>query len=131
MTVPEAIAAVLLAHLVGDYLIQTHWMATQKTSRWWPAVVHGVTYTIPYLLITQSLLALAVIAGTHVVIDRYRLAKYLVWARDKVGPRGHRGTAHVGTTGNDDAPVWLSTWLMIIADNTAHILIGVAAVVWL
>ena len=69
---------ILLAHLAGDYLIQSHWMATQKTSRWWPAIAHGVTYTLPYALVTQSPLALAVIAGTHVVIDRYRLARYVV-----------------------------------------------------
>lgn len=125
------IGAVLLAHLCGDYLLQNHWMAVQKTSRWWPALVHGAVYTLPFLLITQSPLALLVIGGTHAVIDRYRLAKYFVWARDKVAPRGHRGTAMVGTTGNDDAPVWLSTWLMIVADNTLHILINVAAVTWL
>lgn len=125
------IGAIILAHLVGDYLIQTHWMATQKTSRWWPALVHGFVYTLPFLLITQSPWALLVIGGTHAIIDRYRLAKYLVWAKDKLAPRGHRGTAHVGTTGNDDAPAWLGTWLMIIADNTIHLLINVAAVTWL
>ncbi|MBT2390812.1 DUF3307 domain-containing protein [Streptomyces sp. ISL-1] len=30
----------LLAHLAGDYLIQSDWMATEKVKRWWPAVVH-------------------------------------------------------------------------------------------
>src|SRR5699024_7872653 len=105
--------------------------AVQKTSRWWPALAHGAVYTLPFVLITQSWLALLVIGGTHAVIDRYRLAKYLVWARDKIAPRGHRGTSHVGTTGNDDAPVWLATWLMIIADNTVHLVINVAAVYWL
>ena len=71
--------AILLAHLVGDYLLQSHWMATEKTKHWWPALAHGITYTLPYLFITQSPLALLVIAGTHIVIDRYRLAKHLVW----------------------------------------------------
>ncbi len=33
----------LLAHLVGDYLIQSDWMATEKVKRWWPAIVHGTT----------------------------------------------------------------------------------------
>lgn len=131
MTVYEAIAAVFLAHLVGDYLLQNHWMAVQKTSRWFPAVVHGIVYTLPYLFFTTSIPALLIISGTHVVIDRYRLAKYFVWARDKIAPKGHRGSVSVGTTGNDEAPVWLGTWLMIIADNTFHILIGVSAVIWL
>lgn len=125
------IGAIILAHLVGDYVLQNHWMAVQKTSRWLPALAHGVTYTIPFVLITQSWAALLVIGGTHVIIDRYRLAKYLVWARDRVAPRGHRGSPAVGATGNDAAPVWLSTWLMIIADNTVHLLINLAAVRYL
>jgi hypothetical protein len=45
----------LLAHLAGDYLLQSDWMATQKVRRWWPAVVHGLTYLLPFLLITRSL----------------------------------------------------------------------------
>lgn len=81
---------IILAHLVGDYLIQSHWMATEKADRWWPAVVHGITYTLPYILVTQSALALLVIASTHVVIDRYRLAKHVVWLKNQVGPRTHR-----------------------------------------
>jgi hypothetical protein len=47
------IASIGLAHMVGDYLIQNHWMAVEKTKRWWPAVVHGVTYGLPFLLITR------------------------------------------------------------------------------
>jgi hypothetical protein len=46
---------IILAHLVGDYLIQSDWMANEKTKRWWPAIAHGLTYTIPYVLVTQSL----------------------------------------------------------------------------
>ncbi|MFD4210556.1 DUF3307 domain-containing protein, partial [Micromonospora tulbaghiae] len=64
---------ILLAHLAGDYLLQSHWMATEKSKRWWPAWAHALTYGLPFLLITQSPAALAVIVGTHAVIDRYRL----------------------------------------------------------
>jgi hypothetical protein len=125
------IGAIILAHLVGDYVLQTHWMATEKVNRWWPAIAHGVTYTLPFLLITTSPLALLVIGGTHVVIDRYRLAKYLVWAKNQLAPKSHR-PRHVGATGaTEDSPAWLAVWLMIIADNTAHLVINVAAVNWL
>jgi hypothetical protein len=121
---------IILAHLVGDYLIQSHWMATEKVNRWWPAVVHGLTYTLPYMLVTQSLLALAVIAGTHVVIDRYRLAKHVVWLKNQVGPRTHR-PGQTPTGYPLDTPPWLAVWLLIIADNAIHLLINTAAVVWL
>lgn len=127
------IAEVLVAHLVGDYLIQSHWMATEKTKKWTPAVVHGVTYTLPFLLVTQSLLALAVIAGTHIVIDRYRLARHVVWLKNQVGPRAFRGpwSERSATGYPPETPAWLAVWLMIIADNTLHILINIVAVAWL
>ncbi|MEK8174998.1 DUF3307 domain-containing protein [Streptomyces sp. M19] len=80
----------LLAHLAGDYLMQSDWMATEKVKRWWPAVVHGITYGLPFVLITQSPLALAVIVVTHIVLDRYRAAKYLVWARNLLAPASRR-----------------------------------------
>ena len=121
---------ILLAHLAGDYLIQSHWMATQKTSRWWPAIAHGVTYTLPYALVTQSPLALAVIAGTHVVIDRYRLARYVVWAKNQIAPKAFRPPL-TATGYPADTPPWLAVWLLIFADNTLHLLINTAAVVWL
>ena len=121
---------ILLAHLVGDYLIQSHWMASEKVHRWWPAIAHGLTYTVPYAFVTQSLPALAVIAGTHIVIDRYRLAKHVVWFKNQFAPRAFR-PAHTATGYPDDTPPWLAVWLLIIADNVIHLLINAAAVLYL
>lgn len=121
---------IVLAHLVGDYLLQSHWMATCKTQRWWPAVVHGLTYTLPYLLVTRSPLALLVICGTHIVIDRYRLARHLVWLKNQLAPVIHR-PGHTATGYADDVPPFLAVWLLIVADNTLHLLINTAAVCWL
>lgn len=124
---------IILAHLVGDYVIQTDWMACEKTKRWWPAVAHGVTYTLPYLFVTQSPWALLVIAGTHIVIDRYRLARHVVWVKNLLAPKAYRHPwSECSATGyHKDRPVWLATWLMVIADNTIHLAINAAAVRWL
>lgn len=123
---------VVLAHLVGDYLIQTDWMAVEKTSRWAPALVHGATYTLPFLALTRSWRALLVIGGTHAVIDRYRLAKHLVWVKGQAAPARYRQPWPPTATGMPaDRPVWLTTWLMILADNTMHLLINRAALRWL
>lgn len=105
-------------------------MATEKTKRWWPAIAHAVTYGIPFVLITQSPLALLVIVATHAVIDRYRLAKHVVWAKNQLAPAASR-PGHTATGYPDDTPPWLGVWLMIIADNILHMLINVAAIVWL
>lgn len=125
-----AIALCGMAHMVGDYLIQNDWMAIEKTAHWWPAIAHAVTYGLPFLLITQSPAALAVIVGTHAVIDRYRLARHVVWFKNQLAPYPFR-PPHTSTGHFDDRPVWLTTWLLIIADNVIHMLINVAAVVWL
>lgn len=130
MSTAAAIAMTGLAHLVGDYLIQSHWMAVEKTKRWWPAIVHGVTYTLPFALITRSLLALAVIGGTHIVIDHYRLARHVVWLRNQVAPYAHR-PGHTTTGSPASQPDWLAVWLLFIADNVLHALINLAAVLWL
>jgi hypothetical protein len=121
---------ILLAHGVGDYLIQTDWMATEKTKRWLPAVAHGVTYGVAYLFVTQSPAALAVIVLTHIVIDRHRLARHVVWFKNLFAPKAHRHPwSECSATGyHHSRPVWLSTWLMIIADNIIHLVINYLAI---
>lgn len=113
----------ILAHLSGDYLFQTHHQAVQKTVAWGPALMHAATYTACFLPITRSWKALAVIGGTHAVIDRYRLAKHVAWAKNQFAPAPFR-PPHTATGYSDDVPPWLSTWLMIISDNTIHLLLN-------
>jgi Protein of unknown function (DUF3307) len=118
----------LLAHLTGDYLLQNDWMAVEKTSRSWPAAVHAVTYTAAFVPLTRHPARLAVIGGSHFVIDRWRLARYVVWARNQLSPASYRAPwADCRATGFPPGrPDWLTVWLMFIADNTLHGLINAA-----
>lgn len=112
----------LVAHAVGDYILQSHWMATEKTKNSVAAAIHAITYTLPFLLITHSPEALAVICGTHFLVDRCRLARYVVWLKN--GP-----WKPVTATGyQDDVPAWLSVWLLIAADNIIHVAINGLAI---
>lgn len=129
------VALVILAHLVGDYLLQTQWMADNKTSQWSPAIWHGIFYTIPFTLVTFSIPALLVICITHILIDRFRLAKYVVWFKNQWVPKSARYAWHSeandqGTGYPKKVPAFLSVWLMILADNILHIIIGVLAVMF-
>jgi hypothetical protein len=125
----------VILHLVGDYILQSHWMAVEKVNSWTPAVAHGVFYTIPFLLLTQSLPALLVICVTHIIIDHFRLAKHLIWIKNFCAPRDYPQPSWAEAKQNsgfpENTPVWLSTWLMIITDNTVHLLINFAALTWL
>ncbi|GIH95292.1 DUF3307 domain-containing protein [Planobispora siamensis] len=128
------IAESIIAHLVGDYVLQSHWMATEKVRRWWPAIIHGVTYTLPFLLITRSVGALLVIGGTHIVLDHYRAAKYVIWAKNLMAPRAFRtpwAEASANQGFSRQAPAGLATALLFVVDNTMHLVINLAALVWL
>jgi len=75
---------------------------------------------------------MAVIAVTHYFIDRYRLARFVVFAKNwylkkfdfwKPMPVGwqHKVTP---TGYPESTPDWLAVWLLIIADNILHLTIN-------
>lgn len=132
MTPTTAVVFGLIAHVVGDYLFQSSWMTREKATRWSPAAAHALTYGLPFLVITQNPAALVVIVATHAVIDRYRLARYVVWATDHLAPAGSVPQwSECQVTGySPDVPAWLATGLLIISDNTLHVVINSAALWW-
>ena len=127
----------LLAHLVGDYVLQTDHMADRKTKSFAVAYWHALVYSLPFFLLAPlsrfefagvpvPSLALLVIITTHAIIDRWRLAKYVVWAKNQMAPAAYRYPfAKAAWHGYQDAkPDWLAGWLFILADNILHLLIN-------
>lgn len=122
----------LVAHLIGDYVIQSDWMANNKTKKWSAIIAHVVLYTacfVPLVLgmpLERAVLALAIIGGTHGVIDRYRLARYVIWFRNFLSPPGSNPSWEEcsGTGFPPDRPAWLVTWLLIFTDNVMHVVIN-------
>lgn len=108
----------IIAHLIGDYVFQTHWMAINKTKKIWIAVLHASTYTIPFIFITQTPKPLLIILITHAIIDRFQIAKYLSMVKN---------WHFEGNGYPEPTPIWLSTWLIIILDNTLHLTINFIA----
>lgn len=133
----------LVCHAIGDYILQSDWMATEKTKRSVAALVHVVTYGLPFLFLRPSVAAMAVIVGTHFVIDRWRLARYVVWAKNFIGPWkvDEASGFHLPTNPSwnectatgypPDRPAWLAVWLLIIADNLCHVVINGLALKYL
>lgn len=122
----------LVAHAVGDYVLQSDWMATEKVKRSVAALAHVAAYGLPFLFLRPTLAAYAVIVGTHFVIDRWRLARYVCWAKNWLSPSGYLPWSKCLTTGYDDErPAFLTVWLLIIADNVLHVLCNAAALEWL
>lgn len=121
----------LLCHAIGDYILQSDWMANEKTKRSVAALAHVLTYALPFLLLEPSLPAMAVIVGSHFVIDRWRLARFVCWAKNWPWPGARPWADCRGTGYPADRPPWLAAWLMIIADNILHVAINGAALRWL
>lgn len=123
----------LIAHAFGDYVLQSDWMALGKRKSFWVALAHGLAYGLPFLLLTQSPAALGVIVGTHVVIDHLGLARYVCFAKNFLAPRSAWPSwVTTNATGYDaEKPLWMSTWLFIIADNAMHLLANYCALRWL
>lgn len=150
----------LILHMVGDYLTQSHWMAENKTKRFLPAAIHATVYSLPFLLLSISWAAFAVILITHFFIDRYRLARVVVYGKniilglwikrgvlpvpkspspefDAVVQEHYHDTprwmwSNCESTGYPkEVPAWLSVWLLIAADNTLHLAINYCAIRWL
>lgn len=98
----------LLGHLVGDFLLQTSWMAQYKATRWLPLLTHVTVYTAVIALFGSfagglSLSALALVFVSHVVLDRRRFVGF--WVR-----------RIQMATGSE------SKWLTIVADQIFHLL---------
>ena len=136
----------LILHLFGDYVTQSDWMALNKTKSTWAAFCHATVYSLPFLLI-GSLSAWLVIWSTHLLIDRFRLARFVVYAKNFLSPPTLEGFycprmgkkqewwhpwSECSATGyHKDTPPWLAVWLLIAADNTLHLAINAGALAWL
>lgn len=116
----------LALHMIGDYLLQSDWMATKKTTSHKAAAAHAVAYTIPFLTRTRKPIPILMIGISHFFIDRYRLARYVVWAKNFLAPKGqdHEMTP---TGMPSSTPPFLAVWLLIITDNLIHTLINAFA----
>lgn len=125
----------LLAHAIGDYLLQSDAMAKSKTRDVLVAMIHATLYMVPFFwLFDASTLALCVMWGTHVVIDRWRLARYVAWFKNWFwgGNWGAPNWHHVTETGYpEDRPAWLTVWLLIVTDNLLHVIINGLAMKYL
>lgn len=112
----------LIAHLVGDYVLQSDYLAQAKTHRTdygvRAATYHAAIYTACHLPLTRNPLRLAVIGITHGLLDHYRPLPKLIHAKDEIlSP----GDWHA--TPASDVPFWLH----IVVDNTLHLLINEVA----
>jgi len=97
----------LIAHLVGDFLLQNDWMALQKKKKWFPCAVHCTIYTLTIWVFTMwPWWALPIVFATHYVFDATLLVG---WICEKRGSKSFM-----------EPPMFPWSWIAV--DNTFHLL---------
>lgn len=104
----------LLGHLIGDFLLQTSWMAQYKASRWLPLLTHVIVYTVVvslmgYLSGGLSIIGIGIIFIGHIILDRRTFVEF--WVNRIQGAKGQA-----------------KDWLMIVTDQIFHIILLVVAI---
>lgn len=104
----------VIGHLIGDFLLQTSWMAKYKATRWLPLLAHVTIYTVVVGLAGVlagglSMPAIALIFFIHIFLDRRTFVAF--WVK------------HIQTVKNNEQP-----WLLIMADQIFHIIVLALAI---
>ena len=103
----------IFAHLIGDYLLQNDWMASNKSTHTFHALVHVIVYCLPFSFCHLTLLQILLIGSQHFLQDR---TQFVLWVM-KI-----KGSTQFATG-------QCSPWSLIITDNVLHVL-WIAFVVW-
>lgn len=103
----ELFSSLVVGHLVGDFLLQTNWMAEKKDEKWAPLIIHCFLYTAAVALFALlagglNILPILIIFISHIIIDKANFVD--LWAK------------YVTRSPEN-------TWLRIIQDQVWHLLI--------
>jgi len=126
--------ALILGHLVGDYLFQADWMAYNKARKdivgWMTCLAHCAVYSLCMGLAFNFLtgislgdagLVAAIAFVAHFPIDKTSFAK--VWMRAILGKGQNVGP-------NFDVQSMFYWFVYVVVDNTMHLVLMVAGLAW-
>ena len=71
----EKIILLVMCHMIGDYVLQSDFIATTKGKNWYHLFAHCVLYVVPFYICFGFVWQLAAIFVTHLIIDSLK-ARY-------------------------------------------------------
>jgi hypothetical protein len=102
----DPLTSAIVGHLVGDYLLQTDWMAQNKKTRTWPCIVHCAVWSVSVCLFAGwGVVALLLLFAAHFAQDRTDVIRWYI--------RVAKGEGFMQPP--------LSPWSIIVVDNVWHI----------
>ena len=76
----KTILELIFCHLIGDYILQSDYIARTKGDNWYHLLVHCVLYCVPFYVVFGLTCQLPIVFATHVLIDalkaRYKKINY-------------------------------------------------------
>ena len=82
MDILHTLLILVFCHLVGDYVLQSNFLATTKGENWYHLFVHCALYCLPFFILFGATWQLAFIFASHLVVDplkaRYNKISYPV-----------------------------------------------------
>jgi len=117
----EIFLYLFFAHLIGDWIIQTYWMATEKSKHLIPLLAHVVSYhifTLGALYLagvdpTKAIGATLFLAFTHAILDNRRFEIW--WLR------------MIKKVKDEEIPIWL----LLGVDQSFHLILLAMVAFWL
>lgn len=80
----ELIYYILMAHMIGDYVLQTDFLAKTKGENWWHMIAHCITYTLPFAILISPDWKIFFLFASHMVIDTLKArAKVIDYFEDQ------------------------------------------------
>jgi len=80
MGIPEKIFLLLLCHFIGDYVLQSSYIAATKGENLWHMTAHSFLYTLPFYLCFGFDWRLIGVLVTHFITDilkaRWKIIDY-------------------------------------------------------
>lgn len=82
----ELLYRLMACHMLGDYVLQSDFLATSKGTNWWHFFVHCVLYSLPFAVAFGFDWRVLALLASHVVIDAMKARLHVIdYAVDQMG----------------------------------------------
>lgn len=85
MAVIQRLYLLLISHFIGDYVLQTDFLAKTKGENWYHLIIHSLLYTVPFYIVFGFDIRLAILFASHMLIDAVKARhKFIGYAGDQI-----------------------------------------------